>query len=150
LIYKLIENGRISADDNSNCIFFDDKKTFAHLRGTGSKRFFCSIGDSNIIEFKYQKNPLYIFEGPIDVLSYLSIYSNYNGNFISTNGEMLINKIESIVKRDDVKEIHLCLDNDEKGEELTKKIENNLINYDIFFIREKTKFKDWNEYLCNQ
>jgi hypothetical protein len=143
IINKFINTGSISADINNNCIFYNNDKTYAHLRGTNNVRFFSSIGKSDFIEFKSSNNPLYLFESPIDALSFMTLY-NKLGNMISFSGEMMINKVDKLINKD-ITDIYLCFDNDEKGDEFSTRIKNILNNYKINFFRLKSKCKDWNE-----
>lgn len=144
LINKLINNNIISSDINNNCIFYNKNKTYAHLRGTSTKRFFCSIGKSDFIQYKTDDNPLYLFESPIDMLSYVTLNSYSKGNMISLSGEMMVNNVHKLIN-EYIKDVYLCFDNDEKGDEFCSRIKELLKYYKIKFKRLKPINKDWNE-----
>lgn len=143
LINKLINKQLISCDINNNCIFYNKDKSYAHLRGTTDKRYFCSVGESNFIQYKTENNPLYLFESPIDMLSYMSL-NNDKGDMVSLSGEMMINKVSNLINKY-IKDIYLCFDNDEKGDEFCLRIKELLVNYKVNFKRLKSINKDWNE-----
>lgn len=74
IVNDAIINGKISADDKRNCIFYNEDKTYAFLRSTGI---------SNFIVYRYNNdNPLFIFESVIDILSYIDINNDIYGKWI--------------------------------------------------------------------
>jgi len=89
-----------------------------------------------------------IFEAPIDLLSYLTIFKGedkLNNNYLfatgGTNRKMIKNNLEQLK---DVKEIVVATDNDEAGEKFYNIIKETYKN-DYIISREKSKNKDWND-----
>jgi 5S rRNA maturation endonuclease (ribonuclease M5) len=146
LIELYINKGLISSDDKNNCIFFNENRSYLQLKDITEKRIISSLGKSDFIEYKNADNPLYLFESPIEALSYITLTNgNIKGNFVSVNDEKMINKIDVLVNKYKSIEIYLCLDNDIQGNIFCEKIKENLKKYKIIFIRKKPKNKKFNE-----
>ena len=96
---------------------------------------------------------VYLFESPIDALSYLDIYENPYGALVSTNGEMMVSKVINFVSEHGVKTVFTCFDNDAKGDQFHNIIKEEMLGKKLNFklIRKKPNnfFKDWNEYLVD-
>jgi len=149
LIESLIDRNLISSDDKNNCIFYNEHKKYAQIKGTINKSFVLSLGMSDFIEYKNANNPLYLFESPIDALSYITLKDgNVEGNFVSTNGAMMINRVNNLVIKYNTNKLFLCFDNDKQGEIFCEMVKEKLKEYNIIFIRNKPKYKDFNEDLC--
>ncbi|RJP58063.1 MAG: hypothetical protein C4541_08515, partial [Candidatus Auribacter fodinae] len=131
---------------------------FASIRSTNtsSKAFRCDVANSDksysfCIEGSSQK--LYIFESPIDLMSYLTfcrlcITSEFKDHMVSLGG--LSDKALERYLKDypSITQITLCLDNDEAGRFASEQIKNKYhLNYEIS--RHIPKAKDWNEDLIN-
>ena len=95
---------------------------------------------------------LYVFEAPIDLMSFVSIYQRdwQEQNYISLCGLSKNAIIQSLNDYPNIKTVVLCLDNDEAGNEAAKKISEYLDkNYCVRVTRLLSENKDWNEDLQN-
>ncbi len=103
---------------------------------------------------------IYVFESPIDAMSYKSLNKEKDGIFVSMNGlkqEAVKYQIAYYINRYDKnpKTIHLCVDNDTAGNEFINKLQNqhlisNKTGEELIFRAEQPKIedgKDWNEVL---
>ena len=142
-----------------NCVFVgvdkNGKARHAHKRGT------YTLGDSfkgNVesVEAEYSfhhtgtSNVLYVFEAPIDMLSYISLHKDdwQKHSYVSLCSVSDRAVIQMLKDNPNVNKIYLCLDNDREGIDSDYRIRYNLnqIGYnDVAFIRPK--YKDWNEIL---
>lgn len=145
IINNLIKKKLISADIYNNCIFYNDDKTTAFLRSSNPNiRFFKATGIMDFIVYTFGNGPLYIFESPIDCISYYQMYKQ-TGTYISTNGATLVNidKITKKIEQYNPNNItYLCFDNDKAGNNFTKKLMDNI---DKKFERIIPQNKDWND-----
>lgn len=142
-----------------NCVFVgidkNGKARHAHKRGT------YTLGDSfkgNVesVEAEYSfhhtgtSNVLYVFEAPIDMLSYISLHKDnwQQHSYVSLCSVSDRAAIQMLKDNPQINKIYLCLDNDREGIDSDYRIRHNLnqIGYeDVSFIRPK--YKDWNEIL---
>ena len=141
---------------NKNCIFYNTEKTYAYIRGTYvNKRYVKSLGISDFIIYKSNNNydGMYLFESPIDILSFNELYPENKGFMVSINGSLMINKIPLLIDKYkyDLNYIYCCFDNDDKGEVYYKKVCKYTELYkDIKCLRFKSKLKDFNEDLIEK
>ena len=142
-----------------SCVFVgidkNGKARHAHKRGT------YTLGDSfkgNVesVEAEYSfhhtgtSNVLYVFEAPIDMLSYISLHKDnwQQHSYVSLCSVSDRAAIQMLKDNPQINKIYLCLDNDREGIDSDYRIRHNLnqIGYeDVSFIRPK--YKDWNEIL---
>lgn len=132
IIDFLVHEKKLYQDNRGNCVFvgFDESNTarYAAIRGTLSevqyrgevessdKRYSFSIDGKN-------KTKLYIFESPIDLLSHATLANKVIGynkawtvhNRLSLGGLADVALEHYLSTHPDVKELNLCLDNDDKG-----------------------------------
>jgi ABC-type branched-subunit amino acid transport system substrate-binding protein len=94
---------------------------------------------------------MYIFESPIDILSYINLYPTVQGCMVSINGSSMINKVKNLVDKhkDQLKNIYHCFDNDDQGNKFMEKIIEQTKEYNIEHIRNSPKLKDFNDDLIN-
>lgn len=152
IINNLINQKMIYSDKYNNCIFLNEKKNFCTMRGISNIKYVSCRGIPDFIVYKKGlENDIYLFESPIDSLSYMTLNPEKRGHFVSTNGSMMINKFIKYNILDKCKNLYLCLDNDIQGETYCKniiqEIKNNFNKINI--IRIKPKYKDFNEDLIN-
>ena len=142
-----------------NCVFVgvdkNGKARHAHKRGT------YTLGDSfkgnvDSCEAEYSfhyagtSNVLYVFEAPIDMLSYISLHKENwtEHSYVSLCSVSDRAVIQMLKDNPNLNKIYLCLDNDREGIDSDYRIRHNLNQigyYDVAFIRPK--YKDWNEIL---
>lgn len=145
-----------------NCVFVgvdkNGKARHAHKRGT------YTLGDSfkgNVesVEAEYSfhytgaSNTIYVFEAPIDMLSYISLHKDNwtEHSYVSLCSVSDRALIQMLKDNPQINKICLCLDNDGEGIDSDYRIRHHLneIGYnDVTFIRPK--YKDWNEILKAQ
>ena len=89
---------------------------------------------------------IYIFEAPIDLLSYLTMYQQDPNIVYAAMGGVKPRVVEKLIDRFNPSSITCCTDNDIAGD----KFYNELKHYSNLRIRRQTsKLKDWNEDLQN-
>ena len=157
LIYESKEI--IEGKEIHNCVFVgvdkNGKARHAHKRGT------YTLGDSfkgnvDSCEAEYSfhhtgtSNVLYVFEAPIDMLSYISLRKENwtEHSYVSLCSVSDRAVIQMLKDNPNLNKIYLCLDNDREGIDSDYRIRHNLNQigyYDVAFIRPK--YKDWNEIL---
>ena len=171
VINFFIDKGMLYQSSYRNNVVFvgyDENGTarYATMRSTNAKRFFCDVsGSDKRFSFRLtQKDAetIHIFESAIDLISYMTIVEMQgadlkNQHLVSLSGVNITKKfsvvplaLSSLVEKgEEIKIIHLHLDNDEPGqnvaEHLTKilseryEVINHIVPYG----------KDVNDYLCH-
>ena len=141
---------------NKNCIFYNTEKSYAYVRGTYiNKRYVKSLGISDFIVYTSDNNytKMYLFESPIDILSFNELFPEEKGFMVSINSSLIVNKIPILIDKYkyDLKKIYCCFDNDEKGNMYYKKVlKYTEIHKGINCIRIKSNLKDFNEDLIDK
>lgn len=169
LVSELIEADSLyESEKYHNCVFvcrdFNGKATGAVLRGTYNPKkgepFKGLAANSNglygvaISAYADCKNKkLYIFEAPIDALSYIQLHGKQeDASYLAMTGlkpNMVMNYVKQIKQ---LEKVVLCTDNDLAGKEFDQKIitEIKKLKPMLEVTVEKPKAKDWNEDLCQQ
>lgn len=93
---------------------------------------------------------LFVFEAPIDMLSFITLYPNdwKNHSYIAMNGIYESAVLKALESHSNLNQIYLCTDNDEGGIEAAERLRDILVEKgytDIFRIAPQQK--DWNECL---
>ncbi len=107
--------------------------------GSDTKYSFAHFGTSNL---------LYVFEAPIDMLSYLTLnpQSWQKHSYIAMNGVYESAVLTALKSHSNLSEIVLCTDNDEGGIDAVDRLTDILVQNGFDDIsRLSPKFKDWNE-----
>ena len=94
---------------------------------------------------------LYVFEAPIDLLSYITLYRDgwERHNYVACCGVSPIPVLESLRRMDQPRQVFLCLDNDAAGQAANLRIAEQIQSQ--FGISAEVLIpaaKDWNEDLC--
>ncbi|HCX3587425.1 TPA: toprim domain-containing protein [Staphylococcus aureus] len=169
LVNQLIEHDYIKEDKMKNvCFQWKNQEgdiVGSDKCGTGKTKFKGIDKGSdfkNAFNFSTTDMPedIYVFESPIDAMSYKSLNKEKDGIFVSMNGlkqEAVKYQIAYYINRYDKnpKTIHLCVDNDTAGNEFINKLQNqhlisNKTGEELIFRAEQPKIedgKDWNEVL---
>lgn len=142
-----------------NAVFvgFDENSVARHAHkkstATGSNFRINVKGSNPAYSFHYiSKNPypqnLFVFEAPIDLLSYISLHpQNWkNASYVALNGvsEQPILKLLELYPQLD--HVVLCLDHDAAGIEAAERIYDILMEHGQSAVGQTlSKFKDWNE-----
>ena len=154
IIDHCIDNKLIYSDDKCNCIFTNEDRTFALAKGIRDIKFNQCSGIPDFIRYGPTNHIIYLFESPIDALSFFDLYRDViEGSLLSTNGSMMVNNIINYIKEYNIKKIYSCFDNDKKGNQyhniMCDQIKEN--KFEILIYRKiPNKYKDFNEYLCYQ
>jgi hypothetical protein len=166
LVKQLIQQNSIKQDKRNNIVFiwkdYQNNITGAEKVGTGQTKFKGIEAGSDVQNsFNFElgvSNNIYIFESPIDAMSYASIHKK-SGTYVSMSGlkeQAVAGAIYNYVKKHEgyPENVHLCVDNDDKGQEFANKYPDKISNQngqDIQIVRDMphdiTACKDWNDVL---
>ena len=156
VLYAFVHKGMIyESADYHNAVFvgFDSngKPKHAHKRGTGSESSYKGNVSGSHPEFSFhwsgQSDTLYLFEAPIDMLSFISMQKegwrqhSYAAS-CSVSDRVLF---QTLKDNPNIRQVVLCLDSDEPGQTAAKRIADKL------FVQGTTSeilvpvHKDWNE-----
>lgn len=127
----------------------------AHKRGSGSQRTYKGNAEGSMPEYSFHWNgtsdKLFLFEAPIDMLSYISMnpYQWQKNTYAASCSVADRVLFQCLKDNPTIREIYLCLDNDEAGQTAAKRISDKL-----FVMGYKAEIltpihKDWNEDLNN-
>lgn len=126
------------------------------LRGdvSGSQKEYCFKSVAFWDEDKQRKRlarKLYVFESPIDLLSFLTLYPKYwhENHYLSLGGVSAKALKTFLSERSEVEQIILCLDNDKAGHEACAKLFDSIPSRYTVNQLVPSK-KDWNEVLVNR
>jgi len=157
IVYNCIQNKILYEDGKRNCVFigYDEKgiPKYAGLRGTNTNSVFKGEAENSNKAFSFNMpgntNKLYVFESPIELMSYLTLkkqldIKDFNHHMLSLGclAPVALNKY--LENHPNIEEIVLCLNNDKWGVKAT----NNIIKEfeDRYKVNiEFPKLKDFNE-----
>ena len=130
----------------------------AHKRSTNSVgstfRITCSGSDTRYSFAHFGEDErLYIFEAPIDMLSFLTLYPKewQKHSYIAMNGVYENAVLTALKNHSNLREIVLCVDNDEGGIEAVDRLRDILHENGYPNVKRLApEFKDWNECLKSQ
>lgn len=123
----------------------------ASLRGTGTQSSYRGNQPNSIPEYSFHWNGtsecLYLFEAPIDMLSYISMHKeNWQCHSYAAacgvSDRVLFRMLEDVPN---IRKVYLCLDNDAAGQTATDKISLKLYAKGIESEVLVPSQKDWNE-----
>lgn len=123
----------------------------AHKRGLGKDSTFKGNVDSSEPEYSFHwfgtDNELYLFEAPIDMLSYISLNKdNWKEHSYAASCSVSDKVLFQCLKDNpNIKKVFLCLDNDEAGHKADKRISDKLFVQGIESEILVPHCKDWNE-----
>ena len=127
----------------------------AHKRSTnsvgGTFRITCGGSDTRYSFAHFRENErLYVFEAPIDMLSFLTLYPKdwQKHSYIAMNGVYENAVLTALKNHSNLSEVILCVDNDEGGIEAVDRLKDILSENGYTDVKRLApKFKDWNEVL---
>ena len=94
-------------------------------------------------------NKIYVFEAPIDMLSYISLHQqNWQENsYVALNGVSVQPLLHQLAVHSDIQKVVYCLDHDIAGNEAVSRIIDELQEHGYFLetMTECSTLKDWNE-----
>ena len=123
----------------------------AHKRGTGSESTYKGNAPSGVPEYSFHwhgRSPyVCLFEAPIDMLSFISMHKKHwkehsYAAACSVSDRVLFQMLED---NPNLKEVFLCLDNDEAGHKAAKRISDKLFVRGVKTHILAPTGKDWNE-----
>ena len=123
---------------------------YAHIRGTQDNFRQDAAGSDKSYPFRYEGSgsQLFVFEAPIDLLSFLCLYPQdwQSRSYLSLGGVSGKALDRFLSARRDIKKVFLCLDSDEAGNEACSKLAQT-IPAEIAVVRLVPARKDWNDVL---
>jgi len=145
--------------DYHNVVFVgtdaDGNPRHAHKRSTASQSGWRQnqAGSEAKFAFHYKgaSNTIYVFEAPIDMLSFISLYQKdwQQHSYVALCGVSSESIMHQLAKNKNLREVVLCLDNDDAGhaatERLSKASSDKGYSVSTLFPDEK----DWNDSLIN-
>lgn len=160
LLYESCEKSKDSNKKYHNAVFvgLDEHGIphHAHKRGlyTEGVSFKGNVDGCNpAYSFHYvgSSNCLYVFEAPIDLLSYVSLYpQNWQQHsyvaLCGVSGQAMMKMLEL---NPQLQEVAFCLDNDEAGHKASERLKNQLVKIGYLCSRLISQGKDWNDDLAN-
>ena len=156
LIYESCERSRDGTKEYHNAVFvgFDEHDVPRH----GHKRGLYTMGQSyrgNIEgsdpkhSFHYLggDDTLYVFEAPIDLLSYISLFPEgwQEHNYVACCGTSSIPVLEMLRQLPQLRQVSLCMDNDAAGHAASERMAKLLEERGISAERLVPQQKDWND-----
>ncbi len=161
VIQAFVKAGLLYEDaEHHNCVFVgrnrDGKAVFATKRGTydlGGKTFKGDVtGSDKNIAFRLpcnrENDTVFVFEAPIDLMSYCTLHREANCNAIALCGLCDGALKMYLAENPNLKHIVLCLDADEPGQNATLQMKKVYEAQDYAVTRIVPSYgKDWNEYL---
>ena len=123
----------------------------AHKRGTGSESTYKGNAESCDPRYSFHwlgtDNTLYLFEAPIDMLSFISLHKeNWHSHSYAAAccvGDQVL--FQMLKANPNIDTVCLCMDNDAAGQAANKRISDKLFIQGIKHEILVPEFKDWNE-----
>ena len=141
--------------DYHNAVFvgYDEKgiARHAHKRGTGSESTYKGNAESSDPHYSFHwvgtDNTLYLFEAPIDMLSFISLHKeNWRSHSYAAAccvGDQVL--FQMLKANPNIDTVYLCMDNDTAGQAANKRISDKLFIQGIKHEILVPSLKDWNE-----
>ena len=156
VLYTFVrENMIYESAEYHNAVFVgydkDGKAVHANMRGTGGESTFKGNAPNGIPEYSFHRtgtdDTLYLFEAPIDMLSYISLHKDGWKQHSYAAGCGVSDRVlfQMLIDNPNLEKIYLCLDSDDAGQKAAKRISDRMR-----FSGLKTEIlipihKDWNE-----
>ena len=126
---------------------------YAHVRGTADPFRQDVAGSEKSYPFRYEGkgDQLFVFEAPIDLLSFLCLYPQewQSRSYIALGGVSGKALDRFLAERRDIRKVFLCLDSDAAGNEACTRLLQE-IPAGIAVMRLVPAMKDWNDVLRQQ
>ncbi len=138
-IFVGLDNDGTPKHAHKRSIFSTGKRFVQNIEGSSPKDSFHYLGGSN---------RLYIFEAPIDMLSFISMYSHTNWqshNYVALCGTSSQPMIELIDKHSNIDHVVMCLDNDTAGHKTCDRFAELLDEKETKHSKIMPQNKDFNE-----
>lgn len=138
-----------------NVVFagFDEEGTMrhAHKRATFGSYRGNETGSDPRYSFHWNgtSNEIYVFEAPIDLLSYVSLHPDnwQEYHYVALNGVSIQPLLHQLEVHSEITKVNLCLDHDIAGSEAMSRIQEQLEEngYSVVIEQKFATLKDWNE-----
>jgi hypothetical protein len=148
------------SSDYHNCVFVgtdeNDTPKHAHKRSTASESAWRQnqAGSQAAFAFHYinaknESHVMYVFEAPIDMLSFISLYQKdwQKHSYVALCGVSEEALMHQLSAHEILREVILCLDNDQAGQQATERISQALQDKGYSVSSLTPQAKDWNEIL---
>ncbi len=155
LIYESSESVNGYTFNNAIFVGYNEKDEVKHAHkhsiNSNGKIYKGNIESSNpyySFNFKGNSNRLYVFEAPIDMLSFISMYKDNNWqkySYVALCGLSEKAMLKQIEINNKIDTVVLCLDNDDAGQSAEEKFEKLLSEKNLTVKRLVPKLKDFNE-----
>lgn len=160
VILSFIQKGMLyESKQYHNTVFvgYDEKgiPRHAHKRSTGSRSTYKGNAEGSLPEYSFHwygiSDKIYLFEAPIDMLSYISMHrNNWQSHSYaaacSVSDRVLFHSLET---HNNLQKVYLYLDNDDAGGKAEKRISEKLKRQGIQYEILVPIHKDWNEDLLH-
>ena len=129
----------------------DGNPRHACMRGTGSNSTYKGNAPNSQPEYSFHwfgsSNQLYLFEAPIDMLSFISMYKDNWENHSYAASCSVSDRVLFQCLRDNpnIEKVYICFDNDEPGQAAANRIGKKLSDMEIQSENLIPLHKDWNE-----
>lgn len=160
VLYEFVRNKMIyESADYHNAVFvgYDSsgKPRHAHKRGTVTSNAYKGNVAGSQPEYSFHFNgtseKLFLFEAPIDMLSYISMHKeNWKSHSYAASCSVSDRVLfQCLQDNPNIKNVFLCFDNDEAGQTANKRIAEKLNSMNIQNEILIPTHKDWNEDILN-
>ena len=158
LVETFLVSGDIYEDEKRHNVIFvgrdrNGTPRYAHVRGTADPFRQDIAGSDKSYGFGYEGsgNQLFVFEAPIDLLSFICLYPQewQTRSYIALGGVSGRALERFLSERKDIQKVFLCLDSDTAGSEACTRLAS-LIQEDTAVLRLVPVRKDWNDVLRQQ
>ncbi len=139
----LDENG-IPAHAHKRSIYSQGKRFMQNVESSNPKHSFHYLGSSNT---------LYVFESPIDLLSFITLHSGEDwqkDNYVALCGTSSLPMVELIDRNTTINQVVVCTDNDKAGHDAYERFAELLLERGVASSRIVPQAKDFNEDLLYQ
>ncbi|WP_166083245.1 DUF3991 and toprim domain-containing protein [Erysipelothrix anatis] len=156
LLYESCEKSKDGKKEYHNAVFvgYDENgvprhahKRGLYTQGAGFKGNVDSCDPAYSFHHIGTSNRLYVFEAPIDLLSYITLHPQnwQNYSYVALCGVSEYAMLKMLELHPHLNHVVLCLDHDEAGIEASEKYQDLLSEKGIPCERELSIHKDWNE-----
>ncbi|OXI48267.1 MobV family relaxase [Burkholderia aenigmatica] len=123
LVGELVDKGLVYADRNNNCVFTNDSKSVGFLNGTLDKPFTALRGEPDFIQHTMGKSQdtAYLFETPMDLLSYKTLHPESEGKFVAFNSSSMNSRFNEL-GLDKFDKVVCCFNNSDQKKGLIEKV----------------------------
>ncbi|MFT4104800.1 MAG: DUF3991 and toprim domain-containing protein [Lacrimispora sp.] len=156
LLYESFEKSKDGTKEYHNAVFvgYDENgvprhahKRGLYTQGTGFKGNVDSCDPNYSFHYVGTSNRLYVFEAPVDLLSYITLHPQdwQNHSYVALCGVAQNAMLKMLELYPHLYHVVLCLDHDEAGIESSEKYQDQLSKKGISCDIEMSVHKDWNE-----